>query len=64
MCVNYVTVSRQIVFDWFRTPIEVNDDLREQIYRDHKAPFIIHDDQGRRKGMVGNQKSSRVTFQR
>ncbi|MYM30668.1 hypothetical protein GTP58_20250 [Duganella sp. CY15W] len=53
MCVNYITVSRQMAFDWFRTPIDVNDDWREEIYRDHKAPFIIHDDQGQRKGMVG-----------
>jgi putative SOS response-associated peptidase YedK len=54
MCVNYLTVSRQIAFDWFRTPIEASDDWRDEIYRDHQAPFIIHDDQGRRKGMVGS----------
>lgn len=53
MCVNYITVSRQMAFDWFRTPIEVNDDWRDEIYRDHKAPFIIHDGEGKRKGMVG-----------
>jgi len=53
MCVNYITVSRQLAFDWFRTPIEAGDDWREEIYRDHSAPFIVHDDQGRRKGLVG-----------
>jgi putative SOS response-associated peptidase YedK len=53
MCVNYITVSRQLAFDWFRTPIEAGDDWRDEIYRDHSAPFIIHDDQGRRKGLVG-----------
>ena len=53
MCVNYITVSRQMAFDWFRTPIESNDDWRDEIYRDYKAPFIIHDDGGRRKGLVG-----------
>lgn len=53
MCVNYVTISRQICFDWFRTPIEVNDDWREEIYQDYAAPFIIHDDNGQRKGLLG-----------
>lgn len=54
MCVNYLTVSRQICFDWFRTPIEVNDDWREEIYQDYAAPFIVHDNQGNRKGLVGS----------
>lgn len=44
MCVNYITVSRQICFDWFKTPIEVNEDWREEIYKGRPAPFIIHDD--------------------
>ncbi len=50
VCVNYITVSRQISFDWFRTPIEANDDWREEIYQDCAAPFIIHDYNGQRKG--------------
>lgn len=54
MCVNYITVSRQISFDWFRTPIEVNDEWRDEIYKDRPAPFIIHDEQGSRKGLVGS----------
>ena len=54
MCVNYITVSRQISFDWFRTPIEVNEEWRDEIYKDRLAPFIIHDDQGSRKGLVGS----------
>lgn len=54
MCVNYITVSRQISFDWFRTPIEVNDEWREEIYKDRLAPFIIHDDQGVRKALLGS----------
>ena len=54
MCVNYLTVSRQMAFEWFRTPIEVNDDWREEIYRDYQAPFIIHDEHGRRKGLLGS----------
>jgi putative SOS response-associated peptidase YedK len=41
-------------FDWFKTPIEVNEDWREEIHCDYKAPFIIHDAEGRRKGMLGN----------
>ncbi|CAN7408358.1 SOS response-associated peptidase family protein [Duganella sp. LjRoot269] len=54
VCVNYVTVSRQICFDWFRTPIEVNEDWRDEIYQDYSAPFIVHDEHGQRKGMVGS----------
>lgn len=54
MCVNYITVSRQISFDWFRTPIEVDDDWRDEVYKDRLAPFIIHDDQGNRKGLLGS----------
>lgn len=53
MCVNYITVSRQISFEWFRTPIEAGEDWRDEIYQDYSAPFIIHDEQGQRKGMVG-----------
>lgn len=53
MCVNYVTVSRQMCFDWFRTPIEVSDDWREEIHRDYLAPFIIQDDCGQRIAMLG-----------
>jgi len=54
MCVNYVTISRQISFDWFRTPIEANEDWRDEIYQDYAAPFIVHDDQGNRQGMLGS----------
>ena len=54
MCVNYITVSRQICFDWFRTPMEVGEEWRDEIYCDYNAPFIIHDDNGQRKGMLGS----------
>ena len=55
MCVNYITVSRQVSFDWFRTPIEASDEWRDEIYKDRLAPFIVHDDHGNRKGLVGVQ---------
>jgi putative SOS response-associated peptidase YedK len=55
MCVNYITVSRQIAFDWFRTPIEADEGWRDnEIYKDRLAPFIIHDEQGNRKGLIGS----------
>ncbi|ELX10196.1 hypothetical protein Jab_2c22830 [Janthinobacterium sp. HH01] len=55
MCVNYITVSRQICFDWFRTPIEVDEHWRDnEIYRDRYAPFIVHDEQGQRKALIGS----------
>ncbi|MRX07155.1 DUF159 family protein [Pseudoduganella sp. FT25W] len=54
MCVNYITVSRQMAFDWFRTPMELGEDWREEIYRDYQAPFIVHDEQGRRVLKLGS----------
>lgn len=55
MCVNYITVSRQICFDWFRTPIEADQDWRDnEIYKDRNAPFIVHDEHGQRKVLVGS----------
>ena len=54
MCVNYITVSRQICFDWFKTPIEANEDWREEVYQDRTAPFIVHDEHGHRVGVVGS----------
>lgn len=54
MCVNYITVSRQICFDWFRTPIEVSDEWRDEIYKDRVAPFITHDERGNRKALLGS----------
>lgn len=54
MCVNYITVSRQLAFEWFRTPMENGKDWREEIYQDYLAPFIVHDDTGQRRGMLGS----------
>ena len=53
MCVNYVTVTRQTCFDWFRTPLKVNGEWCDEIYRDYNAPFIVHDEQGRRALKIG-----------
>jgi hypothetical protein len=54
MCINYITVSRQLAFEWFRTQVEVDDNWRDEIYRDFKGPFIVHDEHGRRQGWVGS----------
>jgi hypothetical protein len=54
MCVNYVTVSRQLAFDYFRKPTEVGEDWREEFYQDYTGPIIVHDDDGDRKGLVGS----------
>ena len=54
MCVNYITVSRQLAFDWFRTPLEMGEDWRDEIYQDYTAPFIIHNENGDRTGMLGS----------
>ena len=53
MCVNYVTVSRQLAFDFFRTSMEESDDWRDELYQDYVGPIIVHDDAGNRKGLTG-----------
>jgi putative SOS response-associated peptidase YedK len=54
MCVNYVTVSRLLAFEYFRTQIEVDEDWRDELYQDYSGPIIVHDDAGDRKGLVGS----------
>lgn len=54
MCVNYITVSRQICSEWFKTPLEADQDWRDEIYQDYQAPFIVHDREGRRRGLLGS----------
>ncbi len=54
MCVNYVTVSRQLAFEYFRTPKEVGEGWREELYQDYVGPIIVHDEVGNRKGLVGS----------
>lgn len=54
MCVNYVTVSRRLAFEYFRTPMEESEDWREELYQDYTGPIIVHDDAGDRKGLTGS----------
>lgn len=54
MCVNYVTVSRQILYDVFDTSMSSDGEWRDELYRDYLGPIIIHDDSGNRKGLLGN----------
>lgn len=54
MRVNYVTVSRQLAFDFFRTSMEENDDWRDELYQDYVGPIIVHDKTGNRRGLTGN----------
>ncbi len=53
MCVNYLTVSRQLCFDFFRTPLETGEDWRDEIYQDYVAPFIVHE-HGARVARLGS----------
>ncbi|MES2740092.1 MAG: SOS response-associated peptidase family protein [Pseudomonadota bacterium] len=53
MCVNYITVSRQICFDFFRTPLETGEEWRDEIYQDYAAPFIIRE-HGARVARLGS----------
>jgi len=54
MCINYITVSRQLALEWFRTPVEVDDTWRDEIYHDFKGLFIVHDEHGQRQGRIGS----------
>lgn len=54
MCVNYITVSRQLCFDYFRTPLETGEDWREELYQDYRGPIIVHDIYGRRRLVVAS----------
>lgn len=54
MCVNYVTVSRPLAFEYFRTPLEVGEDWRDELYQDYMGPIIVHDETRNRKGLVGS----------
>ncbi len=48
-----MTVSRQLAFEYFRTPMEVGEDWREELYQDYTGPFIVHDEAGHSKGLTG-----------
>lgn len=55
MCVNYVTVSRQMCFDWIQTQSKSTTiGATMSTACDYKAPFIIHDEKGCRQG-IGEQ---------
>lgn len=54
MCISYNTVSRQVSFEFFRTPMEEGEEWREEVYQDYRAPFIVHDAVGRRQALIGN----------
>ena len=54
MCVNYVTVSRQILYDVFDAPIHsAVDDWRDEAYQDYLAP-IFRNGAGHREALVAS----------
>ena len=53
MYVNYLTVSRQLAVDFFRTYMEESEDWRDEFYQDYVGPINVHDDAGNRKGLTG-----------
>lgn len=54
MCVNYETISRQVAFEWFRTPMEMGDDWREELYQDYLGPIIVSGQDGSRRGLLAS----------
>lgn len=54
MCVNYITVTRQILYNVFDTSVQSDEEWRDELYRDYLGPIIVHDDAGNRTGLIGN----------
>ncbi len=52
MCVNYVTVSRQVLYDVFDTPMHSDVDWPEEAYQDYLAPIIRSERAGQREALV------------
>lgn len=51
MRANYITVPRQIFFDWFRTPRQEATGATKSAAIS-PPPVIVHDEHGKRKCMV------------
>lgn len=54
MCVNYVTVSRKVLYDVFEAPIQSDLDWPDEAYQDYLAPIIRSGHQGQREGFVAS----------
>lgn len=54
MCVNYVTVSRQLAFDYFRPLLQEGEEWRDELYQEYSGPIIVHNDAGDRQVLVGS----------
>lgn len=52
MCVNYVTVSREILYDLFDTPMQSDVDWPVEAYQDYLAPIIRSRNPGQREALV------------
>lgn len=53
MCVNYVTVSRKVLYDVFDTPIQSDVDWPDEAYQDYLAP-IIRSSTGQREALIAS----------
>lgn len=54
MCVNYITVSRQLAFEWFKTPVDTDEDWRDELYQDYRGPIIVPGADGSRQGLLAS----------
>ncbi|MES2263968.1 MAG: SOS response-associated peptidase family protein [Pseudomonadota bacterium] len=48
MCVNYLSVSPQMVLDLFGASVFDSEDWREELYQDYLGPIIVHDEHDKR----------------
>ena len=54
MCVNYITVSRELAFEWFKTPVDTDEDWRDELYQDYRGPIILPGANGARHGLLAS----------
>lgn len=54
MCVNYETVSREILYDAFDVQMDPDVEWRGELYKDYLGPIIVHGADGERQGLLAN----------
>ncbi len=52
MCINYLSISRQLLYDIFDTAVPPDMEWPDEIFQDYLAPIIVGGESGRRKGLV------------
>jgi putative SOS response-associated peptidase YedK len=54
MCVNYTPTRKALIEEKFQAIDQTKVNWKSEIWQDYPAPFITHDDHGRRQVLLGN----------